>query len=393
MSDNMYDYVIVGAGIVGMTIAYELLQRGNDSIRILIVEKESDVAFHASGRNSGVLHAGFYYSADSLKAKLTVEGNRLMKEFCKSHGIHVNKTGKLVVASNLQELDGLKELKRRGDVNGVELELITEKEAQLIEPNIRTYKYALWSPNTASVNPKKVCMTLRDELISKGVVFAFNTDFLKSNYSYKFLVNAAGLYADKVAKRFGLAKEYTLLPFKGRYAKYTGIKNFVKTNIYPVPNLKNPFLGVHYTVTNTDEIKIGPTATPVFWREGYSLFKKFKLREFAEISYYILKLFVKNKFGFRELAFEELKNYNRKYYESKACKMVACFDSKFKSMPAGIRAQLLNTKTLELVQDFVVEQTESSIHVLNAVSPAFTCSFAFAKYIADKIEIIKKEMR
>ncbi|QIW11086.1 FAD-dependent oxidoreductase [Francisella sp. LA112445] len=384
-SDDKFDYLIVGAGIIGMTVAYELLQR-NKSYNILIVDKESDVGFHASGRNSGVLHAGFYYTADSYKAKFTVEGNKLMKKFCNERNVPINNVGKLVVANNSKEVEGLKELKKRGDINRVDLSLITDNEAKSIEPNVNTYKYALWSPNTASVDPKLVCFTLKQDLIEKGVNFRFNVEFPNVNCKYRFLINAAGLYADKIAKSFGLAKNYVLIPFKGRYFKFIGDSPTVGTNIYPVPNLNNPFLGVHYTITSSSDVKIGPTATPVFWREGYSGFKRFKLTEFFEISYYMLKLFLKNKFGFRKLALEELKNYNRKYFQNKARVMVVDFKSQFKSMPAGIRAQLLDTKTLELVQDFVIESTKDSLHILNAVSPAFTCSFAFAKYLVDKIE-------
>lgn len=386
----MYDYLIVGSGIIGMTIAYELINQ-NSYLKIAICEKEEDVAKHASGRNSGVLHAGFYYSANSLKAKFTVDGNRLMKEFCKENNIFVKNTQKIVVAKDEKELEGIYELQKRSETNGVETQIITEEEVFKIDPNIKTYKEALFSPNTASVDPKEVCYKLRDILKEKCVDFFFNTSFEDCNLGYKYLINSAGAYADKIAQKFGLAKNYTMLPFKGIYLKYMTNKTDIKTNIYPVPNLANPFLGVHYTITNDGSIKIGPTAIPAFWRENYKGFDNFSLKELLGILYYDTKLFLLNSFNFRKLAIEEMKNYSSKVFIQKAKDMVKSIKDDFKPIPAGIRAQLLNTKTNELVQDFVIEHGVNSTHILNAVSPAFTCSFAFAKYVVEEINQNKKE--
>lgn len=385
-----YDYLIVGSGIIGMTIAYELKQQ-DENLKLALIDKEDDVAKHASGRNSGVLHAGFYYSANSLKAKFTVDGNRLMKEFCASSNIQVKPTQKIVVAKDEKELEGIYELQKRAEVNGVETQIISEDEVAKIDPNIKTYKKALFSPNTASVDPKEVCFKLRDVLKEKGVDFFFNTSFEDCKLDYKYLINSAGAYADKIAKQFELAQNYTLLPFKGIYLKYMTNKTDIKTNIYPVPNLANPFLGVHYTITSDGSIKIGPTAIPAFWRENYDGFSNFSLKEMIEILYYEAKLFILNSFNFRNLAIEEMKNYSSKIFIQKAKDMVKNIGSDFKPIPAGIRAQLLNTKTNELVQDFVLEHGKNSTHVLNAVSPAFTCSFAFAKYVVDEINQNKKE--
>lgn len=386
-----HDYLIIGAGIIGMSIAYELLER-DSKIKIAIIDKEDDVAKHASGRNSGVLHAGFYYSADSLKAKLTADGNKLMKQFCTDNGIYVNNTKKIVVAKDESELSGLYELQRRAEVNGVVTKIIDEAEVNLIDPNIKTYKKALYSPSTSSVDPKEVCFKLRDVLQQKGIRFYFNTSFDKCDIEYAYLINVAGAYADKIAKSFGLAENYTMLPFKGIYLKYMENKTAIKTNIYPVPNLNNPFLGVHYTVTVDGSIKIGPTAIPALWRENYKGLSNFNLSEMLEVLYYEIKLFILNSFHFRELAINEMKNYNKKIFVQKAKDMVKNIGDNFKPMPAGIRSQLLNTKTNELVQDFIVEHADSSTHVLNAVSPGFTCSFAFAKYVVDQININKEKM-
>ena len=381
----IYDYVIVGAGIIGMTIAYEL-KKTNSALKIAILEKEEDVARHASGRNSGVLHAGFYYTADSLKAKFTLHGNRLMRQFCQEHDIDINETKKVVIAQNEAELKGIYELQKRAEVNGVKTAIIDQKVLYEIDPNVKTYKKALYSPTTASVDPIAVCKKLKSLLLDDGVVFYFNTRFEKAQVKYRYLINAAGAYADKIAKKYGLAKHYTMLPFKGIYLKYMDNKTAIQTNIYPVPNLANPFLGVHYTVTHDGSIKIGPTAIPAFWRENYKGFSRFKLFEMLEILYYETKLFILNAFHFRTLALNEIKHYNKAYLVQKALRMVKKMGTNFKAMPAGIRAQLLNTQTNELVQDFIVAHTRNSTHILNAVSPAFTCSFAFAQYIVEEIE-------
>ena len=182
-----------------------------------------------------------------------------------------------------------------------------------------------------------------------------------------------------------------MLPFKGIYLKYTGNKDAIKTNIYPVPNLNNPFLGVHYTITADGSIKIGPTAIPALWRENYRGLAHFNLFEMIEILYYESKLFLLNAFHFRDLALTEMKHYHHPVFIRKAKRMVKHIGDDFKPMPAGIRAQLLNIQTNELVQDFVVEQTEGSTHILNAVSPAFTCSFAFARHVVREIYTNKEK--
>ncbi len=380
-----YDYLIIGAGIIGMTIAYEL-KKQHKNITIAIIDKEDTVAKHASGRNSGVLHAGFYYSADSLKAKLTVDGNKLMRQFCKNNNIFVNETKKVVVANDEVELKGLYELQKRAEINGVDTKIISEDELKIIDSNIKTYKKALYSPTTASVDPIEVCFKLKDVLEKLGIVFYFNTNFKDIDIKYDYLINCAGAYADKIAQNFGLAKNYTMLPFKGIYLKYIDDKTAIKKNIYPVPNLNNPFLGIHYTITVDGSIKIGPTAIPAFWRENYKGLENFNLNEVIEILYYEAKLFILNSFNFRNLAVSEMKNFVKSVFIKKAKNMVYNIGDDFKPIPAGIRSQLLNTNTNELVQDFIVEYGENSIHVLNAVSPAFTCSFAFAKYVVEGIK-------
>lgn len=380
-----YDYLIVGAGIIGLTIAYELIER-NPEYSICIIDKEDDVAHHASGRNSGILHAGFYYTADSKKAQHCLNGNNLMKQFCLENNIEVKQTQKLVVAKNEKELAQLYEIKRRADVNKVETELISKKAAEKIEPNIRTYKKALFSPNTASVMPQKVCEVLKELLIKKNVHFKFNYPFQKDmDTNFKYLINAAGLYADKIAQVYGLAKDFTLLPFKGIYMSVSNDKVPTNINIYPVPDLDFPFLGVHYTITANNEIKIGPSASPAFWRENYAGVSNFKLKEFLEIIGINIKLFVNNAFNYRNLALREIKYYWPQNLINEAEKMVKDpMNSNYKKKKSGIRAQLYNKKSNMLLDDFIIKHTSNSTHVLNIISPGFTCSFSLAKEIVDE---------
>ena len=369
--------LIVGAGIIGLTIAYELREK-YPNYEIIVIDKEAHEAFHASGRNSGILHAGFYYTSDSLKAKLTADGNRLMKEFCKENNIFINETGKLVVAKNEEEINTLFELEKRSKQNSAGAFIISEEEAKKIDPNAKTYKYALYSPNTASVNPKEVAKKLKELLEKKGVKFIFKMPFEKYNKSYDILINAAGLYADKIAHKFNIALDYTMIPFKGLYKEYLG-NDKIKTQIYPVPNIKNPFLGVHFTIMADNKIKIGPTAIPAFFRENYS-FNRFKFDEFIEILTLTTKLFLKNSW-FRDLALYEMQYYLPNKLIKEAKKLVYKLDGDFKNLTPGIRAQLLNKKNNRLIMDFMVEYQNNQIHILNAVSPAFTASFAFSKYI------------
>ncbi len=396
----MYDYLIIGAGIIGLNIARNLKQRFPNS-KILVIEKEPEVAMHSSGRNSGVLHAGFYYDVNSLKAKFTKEGNLALKEFVKQRGLQINECKKVVVALDDKEVEGLKELKRRGDLNGVELNWLDEEQLSALYPNIKTHKKALLCPSTATVNPKEVTKEFAKVIEELGVELLLNCKYISSSsnvvstshgdFQAQKIINCAGLYADNIARDFGFSKDYVIIPFKGIYLKDKTNKSHLKTNIYPVPNLDNPFLGVHYTLTVDGESKIGPTAIPAFWRENYKGFDNFNLKEFIQIIYYESKLFLTNAFGFRNLAFNEIKKYSLSYLKGLAIKLTKKMDHKgFDSWSTpGIRAQLLNKNTLELVQDFVVESDENSVHVLNAVSPAFTSSIPFANWVV-KEHILKK---
>ncbi|SKA19764.1 L-2-hydroxyglutarate oxidase LhgO [Trichlorobacter thiogenes] len=395
-SQQRCDFLIIGAGIIGLAMARELKSR-LPAADILVIEKEADVAYHGSGRNSGVLHAGFYYSADSLKARFTRDGNRMMTEYVKDRGLAINPCHKVVVASDENEIEGVQELQRRGERNGVDVRIIDEQELAEIDPNAKTTGIALYSPTTATVDPSQVCHALKEDLEVAGVRFLFGQGYYRREgrnavvttggmvLEAGLTINAAGLYADTVARDYGFSKNYTIIPFKGIYLKYTGTDKPIRTNIYPVPNLKNPFLGVHYTVTVDGTIKIGPTAIPAFWRQNYVGLENFSLGELFEIIGWESRLFLGDNFGFRSLALSELKKYDRSYFTGLAVKMVKQIDTRGFNQwsKPGIRAQLLNTTTKELVQDFVVEGDSRSVHLLNAVSPAFTCSFPFAAWVVD----------
>lgn len=388
------DFLIIGGGIMGLAVARALRARFPQS-SIILIEKEHDVAAHASGRNSGVLHAGFYYGADSLKAKFCREGNAALRAYVQEKNMRINDCGKIVVAQHEAELPTLHELYRRGQVNGVKLSLVDEKELCEIEPNAKTTRQAILSPTTAVVDPIEVCQSLRMDLQAVDVKILTHTPYEKhldgnaiqadgQRFEAGTIVNCAGLYADRIARDFGFCQHYAIVPFKGVYLKYRGADVPVKPCIYPVPNLNNPFLGVHFSVTVDGTVKIGPTAIPAFWRENYHGLSGFSAHDMAEILGREALMFLRDK-NFRALAWMETRKYYPPYMAAQAAKMVKHLDtSRFTgwSRP-GIRAQLMDVRTSRLLHDFVVEGDKNSVHVLNAVSPAFTSSLPFAQWIVE----------
>ena len=391
------DFLIIGGGIIGISIARELKRR-HPHATLLLIEKEEGYGLHASGRNSGVLHAGFYYTADSFKSKFTQTGNQRLTEYCESRNIPVNKCGKLVVAQNESELSQLEELMVRAKNNNVPLNYITEEEAKAIEPRVKTFEHALFSPTTSSVNPSQVVQAMRDDASQEGLKLHSGVRYLRrtgkgavktsqGNIEFGYMVNAAGLYADKIAQDFGFSKDYRILPFKGLYLYSNEPAGAFQTNIYPVPDLRNPFLGVHFTVTAEGKVKIGPTAIPAFWRENYKGLTNFNLNELMEIIFRQAGLFWSSDFDFKNLAFEELQKYSQAKLVSLASSLAEGVGIKsFKKWgEPGIRAQLLNIRDKKLEMDFVTEGDERSFHILNAVSPAFTCTLPFADFACDKI--------
>ena len=398
MPTNIFDFLVIGGGVIGISIARELKSR-NPNSGVCILEKEHQCGLHASSRNSGVLHAGFYYTADSLKARFTKEGNQRLTKYCEVKNLALKKCGKLVVAQNESELVWLDELMTRARNNGVPLELITDEESQAIEPRAKTYQKALFSPTTASINPTELVKSLLSDAIQEGVQLKTNTQYIhrvgKSSiktsngiFEAKYIINAAGLYADKIGRDFNFSKDYRILPFKGLYLYSNEPLGALNTHIYPVPDLTNPFLGVHFTITSDDKIKIGPTAIPAFWREQYQGWSNFNMPELTEIILRQAGLFLSSNFDFKALAFRELKKYSKPLLVSLATKLAKGVDIKHYRQwgLAGIRAQLLNIRKKELEMDFVLEGDKQSMHILNAISPGLTCALPFADYVCDQIE-------
>jgi len=395
------DFLVIGGGIIGVAVARELRRR-HPAAAVTVLEKEPAVGRHASGRNSGVLHAGFYYTADSLKARFTRDGNAALRAYCRDKGLPLNECGKLVVAKSAADHPPMDELLRRGAANGVTLESVTEAEARAIEPRVKTCERAIWSPNTATADPAAVIAAMRADAEREGVRFVLGTAFRRvraneiessqGRWSAGYVVNCAGLHADRIARQFGFSEHYTILPFKGLYLYGDEPAGKLRTNIYPVPDLRNPFLGVHFTVTVDGHAKIGPTAIPAFWREQYAGVRGFSLRDLGEIARLQFGLLFSAGFEFRRLAWEELAKYDRGHLVALAGRLAEGVRPEHYRRwgRSGIRAQLLDTRTRKLEMDFVLEGDDRSMHVLNAVSPGWTCSIPFARHVVDEIERLRE---
>lgn len=392
------DFLVIGGGVIGMHLALEAKRRFPQSV-VTLIEKERQIGLHASGRNSGVLHAGFYYTADSLKARFTRDGNQALTRYCEERGLRINKCGKLVVAQDEQRLAGLRELLSRGQRNGVELHEVTEREAREIEPRAKTCRQALFSPSTSSVDPSEVMAALLADAISAGIRVETDTAYCgctengvvtnRGQFSAGYVINASGLYADHVARDFGYSQDYRILPFKGLYLYNNEPAGSLRTHIYPVPDLRNPFLGVHFTVAVDGRSKIGPTAIPALWRENYHGLSNFSAREMTEIAGLELGLLWRNELGFRRLAYSELTKQSRRKMVKLASELATDVTVKNYTRwgKPGIRAQLYDMKKRRLEMDFRFEGDARSFHVLNAVSPAFTCAQPFTRYLFDEIEV------
>ncbi|MDD5302475.1 MAG: L-2-hydroxyglutarate oxidase [Elusimicrobia bacterium] len=391
------DFVVVGGGVVGLSIARELKRRRPDS-SVALLDKEDGPARHSSGRNSGVLHAGFYYTADSLKARFTRAGNLAWTAYCRERGLPLRACGKLVVASRPEDVPVLDELLKRGRANGVPVELLDEKQARDIEPRAKTLGRALFSPSTAVVDPAACLAALAADAAREGVDLRWNTAYMGRSgrvvrtsagaIEAGYVVNAAGLYADRVARDYGFSERYRILPFKGLYLYSEEPAGAFRAHVYPVPDIRNPFLGVHFTVTVDGRVKIGPTAIPALWRENYGGLAGFSASELAEIVRRQAGLFLASGFDFRRLAWEEIQKNFKGVMVSLAGRLadgVKASDYRRWGKP-GIRAQLMDVEKKTLVMDFLLEGDSGSMHVLNAVSPGFTCAMPFAAHVCDQVE-------
>jgi L-2-hydroxyglutarate oxidase LhgO len=392
-----YDHVIIGAGIIGISLGIELLTQKSNK-KILIIDKEARPGVHASGRNSGVLHAGFYYSPDSLKAKFCKQGNLELKKFCKTNQLEVKEIGKVVVCQDRKDVTRLTSLFERGVANGVEIELLDSKQLPRIEPAAQTVDKFIWSPTTAVGNPKEVIKKLAEKFIEMGGLFRFNSRVklkVKSNevliegvgyiLSATSIINSAGAYASELAKQVGVGHEYVCLPFLGAYRKSKFVAGNPKRLVYPVPNPINPFLGVHTTNTLSSEIKIGPTAFPVIGKEQYKFLDGFnakELRDFYIATKTLLKSDSVNILGLAKS--EGIKLFKRPLI-NQAKKLTNALDlnQKWKNYPAGIRAQIVNLDTKVIEMDYIVRSDKNVVHILNAVSPGWTSSIPFSRWIVE----------
>ena len=321
-----------------------------------------------------------------------------MIAYCEAKKIPLNRCGKLVVAKDQDDLPQLDELLRRGQANGVPLESLTEEEARRIEPRIKTHQRAIFSPTTTSADPQRVMEEMIRDAKQEGITIRTGAPYLRTekglvmtpqeSFTAKHVVNAAGLYADKIALDFGFSERYRILPFKGLYLYSDEPPGAFRTNIYPVPDLRNPFLGVHFTVKGNGHAKIGPAAIPALWREQYRGFDNFKFGEFVEVLFREAGLMMSSRFDFQKLALEEVRKYSRPNLVALASRLAHGVTPEHYTRwgEPGIRAQLLDIKNRKLEMDFVIEGDEHSTHLLNAVSPGWTCSIPFARYAVDQIE-------
>lgn len=394
-----WDVTIIGAGVIGLSIGSALLE-SHPHLRVLIVEKESSLGFHASGRNSGVIHAGFYYSPESLKAKFCRDGNRELRKLCQRNGIPILETGKVVVTQNLDEEERLETLFERGINNGVELEMHDRKELSRFEPQATTLNRFLWSPTTAVSDPHLVLTAMGNEFTKRGGEIKFGCNVSLTNNDdeiginrldceAKFYVNASGAQSDRISRAVGVGLEYAMLPFMGVYRATTNSNFGLKTLVYPVPHPINPFLGVHFTLTIDGKVKIGPTAIPISGREQYSLGTGWSMSDIFQAIKGAKSLVLGDSHDVLKIVRSEWPKIIEKEIIKQASHLVPNAKNlhDWHKKPPGIRSQLVHLPTGKLEQDFKVMIKANSLHVLNAVSPGWTSSIPFSRYVANLIPI------
>jgi L-2-hydroxyglutarate oxidase LhgO len=317
-----------------------------------------------------------------------------MRAYCKEKGLPLLESGKVIVTRNESEVSILEALHERAIANGAKVEIIEERKLEEIEPNAKTCRYALFSHHTAVVDPKKVVKSLKKDLEASGnVKFILNCAFrgiretttaLTScgDIGFGHFINAAGAHCDKVARAFDVGLNYRMIPFKGIYKKLKQTKShLVQGNIYPVPDIRNPFLGVHFTRSVYGEVYLGPTAIPALGRENYGLLQGIDAESAAILCRDAVLFFVNPKF--RDVALREPRKYLFPYFFKNAAELVKELDPRDiePAEKVGIRAQLIDWQRKELVMDFLVVKVGESIHILNPVSPAFTSSMDLARTV------------
>ena len=394
-----FDISIIGGGIVGLATAMYALEKYPDK-KIGVFEKEDVLAKHQTGNNSGVIHAGIYYQPSSQKAKFCWPGSLLLREFCDKNEINYEMCGKLIVATDESEIERLNNLYERGKQNGVTgLQLIDKEKINEIEPYVDAIK-GLWSPNTGIIDYKDLTVAYSNIFENKGGTIYKNQEILSINqtqnnlilqtnsqeYETKYLINCAGLFADRVAKMMKLDFDVRIVPFRGEYYTLTNeSKKMVNGLIYPVPDPDLPFLGVHFTKRINGEVEAGPNAVMAYSREGYNKFDINLKDMYESFSYPGFWKMVKS--NWKTGLTEQYRSLNKLKFVDSLKKLIPTISSKDLNNPgAGVRAQAID-KNGNLLQDFSIVKTENSLHVLSAPSPGATSSLKIAEHLMKEIEI------
>jgi L-2-hydroxyglutarate oxidase len=392
----IHDFAIIGGGIVGLATAMTLARR-EPAARLLVLEKEVRWGAHQTGHNSGVIHSGIYYQPGSLKAQLSREGNRSLVRFCVEHGLRHEVCGKVIVATNEEELPLLEALYRRGLENGLCLAKLRPEEVREIEPHVRCLE-AIRVPSTGIVSYAEVCEKLAWLLAAQGAELRLGTaltgirpvaggQVLETNrggFEARFLINCAGLHSDRVARLGGIDPGAIIVPFRGEYYELKPEKrHLVKWLVYPVPNPAFPFLGVHFTRLIDGGVHAGPNAVLSFKREGYAR-TDFELGDFAEVMTFpgFWRLVASHP---KEGLAEMVRSFSKTAFVRSLQRLIPEVRSEdLVPTQAGVRAQALK-RDGRLVDDFLMLKGRNAIHVCNAPSPAATAAFEIARLIAEQV--------
>ena len=392
-----YDTIIGGGGIVGLATAFRLLQ-ARPQLKLLLLEKESKLAAHQTGNNSGVLHSGLYYKPGSEKAKLSVGGLQQMIAFCREHGIAHEQCGKIVVATDESELPRLENLWERGNANGLlGLRKLHPQQIKEIEPHAAGIA-AIHVPQEGIVDYPGVCEKLGELIRKSGGEIRLNTRVLKivsdgsgqivetsaGTFRAKFVIICGGLHADRLVRAAGQKPSAKIIPFRGEYFKIKKERQFLVRNlIYPVPDPKFPFLGVHFTRLIHGGIEAGPNAVLAFAREGYK-WSNINLRDLAETLFYpgLWKFLAKYP---SMCGYEIRRSLSKAEFTRSLQKLVPDIrESDLETGGSGVRAQAMLPDG-KLVEDFHFEEARGVLHVGNAPSPAATASLAIGQKIVERV--------
>jgi L-2-hydroxyglutarate oxidase LhgO len=393
MVESRYNVIIVGGGIVGLAVGLEITQRF-PRLRLLLLEKEHRVGRHQSGHNSGVIHSGVYYKPGSLKAKLCVTGAAAMVEFCREHGIPHQVCGKVIVATHEEEFPRLEELRRRGDANGLTgLQSIGPEELREIEPNASGLR-ALVVPATGITDYAAVCDKYAEIITARGETILTSTEVTgikrygdeitvetsRGAFSGKSLINCAGLFSDRISRMAGDDPQVMIVPFRGEYYDLIPERSsLVRSLIYPVPDPRFPFLGVHFTRRISGSVDAGPNAVLAFRREGYKR-TDFNLRDLGSSLIFpgFWRMAAKN---WRSGLDEFHRSFSKPAFVRALQRLVPeVGDEDLVPGGSGVRAQAL-TRDGSLVDDFQFVPSGRMLHVLNVPSPAATASLLIGRTI------------